>query len=260
MLAITVLSASAILSISSCHASATEIKQVDKIMQYHSASSLTTAYTKATSIKRLSKLAEDDDLYGLFTANMQAKKEEQARLDAEKTKHDAEEAAKNEAAKNEAAKNEAAKKEAEQNASQSTNVVTTTTTESTTSNDTQSQASTQQSTSAQPSSKSDAIYQAALSQIGIYQDCTALVTNSLAAVGIQFHDWPAGYLSLGTTVSADQAVPGDLVYYQYSTYGVAHIAVYAGNGQAVHGGWLGNQTVLNSVYLPGGSPVFIRVN
>lgn len=255
MLTIAVLSASAILSISSCHASATEIKQADKIVQYRSASTLTTAYTKATSIKRLSKLAEDDELYGLFTVNMQAKKEEQARLDAEKAKHDAEEAA-----KNEAAKNEAAKKEAEQNASQSTNVVTTTTTESTTSNDTQSQVSTQQSTAAQPSSKSDAIYQAALSQIGIYQDCTALVTNSLAAVGIQFHDWPAGYLSLGTTVSADQAVPGDLVYYQYSTYGVAHIAVYAGNGQAVHGGWLGNQTVLNSVYLPGSNPVFIRVN
>ena len=38
----------------------------------------------------------------------------------------------------------------------------------------------------------------------------------------------------------------------------AHIAVYAGNGQAIHGGWNGNQTVVNSVNV-GSGPVFIRV-
>ena len=109
------------------------------------------------------------------------------------------------------------------------------------------------------SNKGAAIYQAALAQLGTFQDCTLLVTNALKAVGINFHDWPAGYMSLGTTVSASEAQPGDLIYYADGGTGVAHIAVYAGNGQAVHGGWLGNQTVVNSADVGSGA-VYIRVN
>lgn len=108
------------------------------------------------------------------------------------------------------------------------------------------------------SNKSAAIYQAALAQLGRYQDCTMLVTNALKSVGINFHDWPAGYMSLGTVVPASQAQPGDLIYYANGGMGLAHIAVYAGNGQAVHGGWNGNQTVINTANV-GSGQVFIRV-
>ena len=108
------------------------------------------------------------------------------------------------------------------------------------------------------SNKGAAIYQAALAQLGTFQDCTMLVTNALKAVGINFHDWPAGYMSLGTVVPASQAQPGDLVYYANGGMGAAHIGVYAGNGQAIHGGWNGNQTVLNTANL-GSGPVYIRV-
>ena len=108
------------------------------------------------------------------------------------------------------------------------------------------------------SNKGAAIYQAALAQLGTFQDCTLLVTNALKAVGINFHDWPAGYMSLGTIVPASQAQPGDLVYYANGGMGAAHIGVYAGNGQAIHGGWNGNQTVLNTANL-GSGPVYIRV-
>ncbi|BCW43753.1 NlpC/P60 family protein [Arthrobacter sp. StoSoilB5] len=105
-----------------------------------------------------------------------------------------------------------------------------------------------------------AIAAAAYAQLGVTQDCTMLVTNSLAAVGIHFHDWPAGYLSLGRTVSAAEAQPGDLAYYANGGYGgMAHIAVYVGNGMAVHGGWNGSTTALFSVNV-GSGPVFIRVN
>ena len=107
-------------------------------------------------------------------------------------------------------------------------------------------------------SKNAAIYQAALAQVGRYQDCTMLVTNALKSVGINYHDWPAGYMKLGTQVSASQAQAGDLVYYANGGTGLAHIAVYAGNGQAVHGGWLGNQTVVNTANV-GSGPVYIRV-
>ena len=105
-----------------------------------------------------------------------------------------------------------------------------------------------------------AIAAAAYAQLGVTQDCTMLVTNSLAAVGIHFHDWPAGYLSLGRTVSAAEAQPGDLAYYANGGLaGQAHIAVYVGNGMAVHGGWNGSTTALFSVNV-GSGPVFIRVN
>ena len=107
-------------------------------------------------------------------------------------------------------------------------------------------------------SKNAAIYQAALAQVGRYQDCTMLVTNALKSVGINYHDWPAGYMKLGTQVSASQAQAGDLIYYANGGTGLAHIAVYAGNGQAVHGGWLGNQTVVNTANV-GSGPVYIRV-
>ena len=99
---------------------------------------------------------------------------------------------------------------------------------------------------------------AAYAQIGVGQDCTALATNSLAAAGINYHGWPAGYLSLGRTVSAAAAQPGDLAYYQNGGSGMAHIAVYVGNGMAVHGGWNGGTTSLQSVNV-GSGPVFIRV-
>ncbi|MET4135220.1 NlpC/P60 family protein [Pseudarthrobacter sp. PvP090] len=99
---------------------------------------------------------------------------------------------------------------------------------------------------------------AAYAQIGVGQDCTALATNALAAAGINYHGWPAGYLSLGRTVSAAAAQPGDLAYYRNGGSGMAHIAVYVGNGMAVHGGWNGGTTSLQSVNV-GSGPVFIRV-
>ena len=99
---------------------------------------------------------------------------------------------------------------------------------------------------------------AAYAQLGVMQDCTMLVTNALAAAGINFHGWPAGYLSLGRTVSAGEAVPGDLIYYADGGMGMAHIAVYVGNGQAVHGGFFGNQTVVAPAELGSGG-VYIRV-
>lgn len=109
-----------------------------------------------------------------------------------------------------------------------------------------------------PSSKAAGIAAAARAQLGRIQDCTRLASNALAAVGINFHGWPAGYLGLGRQVSAAEAIPGDLAYYQNGGAGVAHIAVYVGNGQAVHGGWNGNQTVVFSANV-GSGPVFIRV-
>ncbi len=94
--------------------------------------------------------------------------------------------------------------------------------------------------------------------MGVSQDCTRLATNALSAVGIRHHGWPASYLALGTRVSAAEAQPGDLAYYANGGTGMAHIAVYVGGGKAVHGGWNGGTTSLQSVNV-GSGPVFIRV-
>ncbi|GAA1749193.1 NlpC/P60 family protein [Kocuria aegyptia] len=109
------------------------------------------------------------------------------------------------------------------------------------------------------SGKGATISSAALGQLGVGQDCTALVTNALRAAGINHHGWPASYLSLGTQVSAGQAQPGDLVYYADGGMGAAHIAVYIGGGKAVHGGWNGGTTAISGVNV-GSGPVFVRVH
>lgn len=85
------------------------------------------------------------------------------------------------------------------------------------------------------------IANAALAQVGVTQDCTMLVTNALASVGINYHDWPMGYLNVGTAISYDQALPGDVLIYP------GHVAIYIGDGMAVHGGWNGWTTVVAPV-------------
>ena len=85
----------------------------------------------------------------------------------------------------------------------------------------------------------DRIANAALAQLGVGQDCTALVSNSLRAVGINFHGWPYQYLQLGQLTN--NPVPGDICVYS------GHVAIYIGNGMAVHGGWYGWGTVKYSV-------------
>lgn len=106
--------------------------------------------------------------------------------------------------------------------------------------------------------KRDAVVAAAqaAASINAQTDCTMLATNSLSAVGINFHGWPMDYMSLGTVTSNPQ--PGDLVLYQSNGFGQQHIAVYIGNGQAVHGGWNGMGTSVFSVNLPTASaPIFV---
>ncbi|WP_427870687.1 NlpC/P60 family protein [Leucobacter luti] len=94
------------------------------------------------------------------------------------------------------------------------------------------------------------IVSAALAQLGQFQDCTALVERSLRAIGV-----PAGdlgtqigeYTALGgTQVTNGAYAPGDIL-----VWSGRHVAVYIGNGQAVHGGYGGNQTVVASAFLDG---------
>ncbi len=132
-------------------------------------------------------------------------------------------------------------------------------------------AKTNSSTSKSSSVSSNPIVQAALKYRGSSMACDQLATMALVDAGIItgtpeeiFHDgayYNIGvyqFPSLGTFISASSAQPGDLIYYDDGGFGSAHIAVYAGNGQAVHGGWLGNQVVLDSVDIGGSTPKYMK--
>jgi len=57
---------------------------------------------------------------------------------------------------------------------------------------------------------------------------------------------------MGTQVSLGSLRPGDFIYYERGTTATSHIAVYIGNGKAVHGGWGKNRdVVIYGVTVPG---------
>lgn len=108
-------------------------------------------------------------------------------------------------------------------------------------------------------SRGAGIAAAALSQIGVAQDCTALVERSLRAVGVVGvgDESPASLLRFASPVFGTPQV-GDLIFYANGGTGFAHIAVYIGNGQAVHGGWNGYTTAIAPANV-GSGPVYYRV-
>ena len=94
----------------------------------------------------------------------------------------------------------------------------------------------------------------AYGQIGITQDCTAMVEKALNAAGIPVGNiGPQAFLKYGKVVAAPQ--PGDIIVQS------GHVAIYAGNGQAISGGMNGvNATMTHPLsWLTATGPVtFVR--
>ena len=90
--------------------------------------------------------------------------------------------------------------------------------------------------------------------------CTQVVQQALANAGVSdaYQLWPDQYVGVyGYYTDSPQA--GDLLYYNNGGRGIDHIAIYIGNGMAVHGNYNG-KTVIASAYVPGAAnPQFIRV-
>jgi LysM repeat protein len=85
-----------------------------------------------------------------------------------------------------------------------------------------------------------AILASAYSQIGVNQDCTAMVEKALRSVGKTVGDLaPTQFFQYGTVVGSP--APGDLII----TSG--HVGVYAGDGQVVSGGVNGYTTQVHSI-------------
>ena len=94
----------------------------------------------------------------------------------------------------------------------------------------------------------------AYGQIGITQDCTAMVEKALNAAGIPVGDiGPTAFLKYGQVVATP--LPGDIIVQS------GHVAIYAGNGQAISGGMNGvNATMTHPLsWLTATGPVtFVR--
>lgn len=85
-----------------------------------------------------------------------------------------------------------------------------------------------------------AMVASAYAQIGVMQDCTAMVEKALGSAGIPVGDLaPMQFMNYGKVVSDPQ--PGDMIVQS------GHVAIYIGNGQAISGGINGNQTGIHPI-------------
>ncbi|KRE68639.1 hypothetical protein ASG92_01915 [Arthrobacter sp. Soil736] len=94
----------------------------------------------------------------------------------------------------------------------------------------------------------------AYAQLGITQDCTAMVEKALGASGIPVGDLaPMQFMNYGSVVSTPQ--PGDMAVQS------GHVGIFVGNGNVLSGGMNGsNQTVVHPLsWLTATGPVtFVR--
>jgi len=97
---------------------------------------------------------------------------------------------------------------------------------------------------------------AAYAQLGITQDCTAMVEKALGASGIPVGDLaPMQFMNYGSVVSTPQ--PGDMVVQS------GHVGIFVGGGKVLSGGMNGvNETVVHPLsWLTATGPVtFVRAH
>lgn len=99
---------------------------------------------------------------------------------------------------------------------------------------------------------------AALNQLGAFQDCTDLVQNSLASLGLTIRrdqggfDYGVQQLSVfGTQIGPSEALPGDIAITGPDNGGHVWIILDPSTNEGVHGGWNGGDTVIGN----GGVPI-----
>lgn len=112
----------------------------------------------------------------------------------------------------------------------------------------------------------EAFLKAALSQVGVYQDCTDLVQNSLAMIGLTTRRDAGGFdygvqdlAVFGTQIPASEALPGDIAITGPNNGGHIWVILNPATGEGVHGGWNGS-TVVGSNGVPIGAHAVYRIN
>lgn len=104
-------------------------------------------------------------------------------------------------------------------------------------------------------------YKLAKEYIGARGDCYQVATNFLR----DFYNDESFKISTEEIIDYDDAVPGDVIFYERSSIGTVHWAVYLGNDLALQGNWRNSDGTysarIDSIYLEGGSaPIFYKQN
>ncbi|MGQ0620928.1 MAG: C40 family peptidase [Panacagrimonas sp.] len=78
-------------------------------------------------------------------------------------------------------------------------------------------------------------------------DCSGLVQYVYSLQGLQVPRSTTGQYEAGEAVDLDEAEPGDLLFYSFKRRGIDHVALYLGDGQAVHAPSSGKQVIVAPV-------------
>lgn len=78
-------------------------------------------------------------------------------------------------------------------------------------------------------------------------DCSGLVLYVYAQQGLSVPRSTGEQHASGETIDLDEAEPGDLLFYSFKGTGIDHVAVYLGDGQAVHAPSSGRQVIVAPV-------------
>lgn len=104
-------------------------------------------------------------------------------------------------------------------------------------------------------SRASKMVRSAKAQLGDYQDCTVLIERALRFSGKKVGDLgtrASEYTALGGS-RVGSPKPGDVLIWEGR-----HVAMYIGNGKAVHSGYAGNQTVIANAYIDGSPSAIVR--
>ncbi|MES0874363.1 C40 family peptidase [Sinimarinibacterium thermocellulolyticum] len=81
-------------------------------------------------------------------------------------------------------------------------------------------------------------------------DCSGLVQYVYREAGVTLPRTTVEQYRAGTRIRSDELEPGDLLFYRFERRPVDHVAIYLGDGQAVHAPANGRAVIVARVDLP----------
>lgn len=80
-------------------------------------------------------------------------------------------------------------------------------------------------------------------------DCSGLIQYIFAQSGIRIPRTTLEQRAIGVEIDEDDILPGDLLFYRFGSGKVDHVALYLGDGQAIHAPASGRSIIVASVDL-----------